>query len=74
MLLKKLRIKLEANSTAWKSHQVTLEPFLVTTGTEPRLAWLPKTHNATTQGLLDKRPAEVEICDVRGVLCRWCNS
>jgi hypothetical protein len=32
---------------------------LVTSTTLPPLAWLPKVHNETTQGLLDNREAEV---------------
>ena len=59
MLLKRLKNRLENRANAWKKLQEPLKHCLVTSTTLPPLAWLPKVHNETTQGLLDNREAEV---------------
>lgn len=64
-----VEVKIEAVSRLtedWKRYMLSVSHFLFTE-TEPRLAWLPSSHNSTSRGLLDRRNDEVRM----HLSCGW---
>lgn len=58
LFAKQAKSDLASASAVWKTQLLKLEPFLMTK-TEPRLVWLPKTHEEKTSAALSRRHEEV---------------